>query len=154
MPCRGRGRHTPLRDEVSPARGRLLRESLSRARARGNGARRAPVFDFRCLSELLRCGQWVEQASFHHFPFDGFFFSLLGANVAIVANAAAGIVRTSEAAHDLVTGQDELLVIHVVDVRVSDGSAAAQAYACDGRCKHQFSLLCFFHLWLFHVFLT
>jgi hypothetical protein len=70
----------------------------------------------------------------------------LGANVAIVAKAAAGIVRTGEAALDLVMGQDELLVIHVVDVRVSDGSAAAQAYACDGRCNHQFSLLCFFHL--------
>jgi hypothetical protein len=50
----------------------------------------------------------------------GFFFSLLGANVAIVANAAAGIVRTGEAAHDLHTCQDELLVSHVPGVRVSD----------------------------------
>src|SRR4029450_10907448 len=68
---------------------------------------RVAVFDFRCLSDLLRCGQWVHPASFHHFPFDGFFFSLLGANVAIVAKATAGIMRTGEAAHDLHMCQDE-----------------------------------------------
>jgi len=90
---------------------------------------RVAVFDFRCLSDLLRCGQWVNQASFHHFPFDGFFFSLLRANVAIVANAPAGIVRPGEAAHHLHTVHNELLVTHVANMRVSDGSASAQAYA-------------------------
>ena len=98
---------------------------------------RVAVFDFRCLSDLLRCGQWVDQASFHHFPFDGFFFSLLGANVAIVAKAAAGIVRPGEAAHHLHTCQDEFLVTHVAGVRVCDCAAPAAAYGCGGRCNYQ-----------------
>ena len=42
-------------------------------------------------------------------------------------------------------------LLMLADVRVSDGSAAAQAYACDGRCNHQLEpLRCFFRG--FHAF--
>jgi hypothetical protein len=90
---------------------------------------RVAVFDSRRLSDRLRLKRRENQASSHHFVFGGFQISLLRTDVAIVAEAAARKMRAVQTTPHLHTVHNEFLVTHVADMRVSDGSAAAQAYA-------------------------
>jgi hypothetical protein len=90
----------------------------------------------------LRRGQRIEQPTFHHFPLNCFLLPLIVLHVAVgVAPGEAPRVLACQ----LVAAKLKLLVGHVAHVCVRDCAAAAQAYACDGRCNHQLeALLCFF----------